>query len=109
MRGDANDRQLMMELYNIKERARELRDSEEYVKRLIHARMNELQTNSLATRDFVCRRDIRRAEFIDRQQVPPEVWQQYAYATVYPTLHVRRRHRLNRNIDIVDFNDERDL
>lgn len=86
---------LLDELYNIKIAKAQLKTEEALIKNLIHQHMNGRNTNILITDDFVCRRDIRSLEHMKKDLVPQEVWDEYVYVTVFPTLNIKKRHNFN--------------
>ena len=85
----------MEELYNIKLAKAELKNTETYIRGLIHQHMNNRDTNILITDDYICKRDIRSLEHMKKDLVPTEIWNEYVFVTVFPTINIKKRHNFN--------------
>jgi len=81
---------LIGQLDNVREQRRILDQQEAYIKKKVNLFMNENNTNQVATPTYLCTRSIRPRTSVHKEDIPPEIWDQYLRRSYYSTLSTRR-------------------
>lgn len=78
-------------LHNIRRQMRELQNQEKSIKNYIHQYMTRYNTNSFTTNYWICQRKLREREQITKDNVPQEIWEEYATPVIFPVLLFKSR------------------
>jgi hypothetical protein len=82
---------LLADLYETKQAIRAMTAREAKLRRQLHEMMNARFSNSLETGQYLCIRDVQEREHIGRDDIPTELWDEYARVKRFPVLKVIRR------------------
>jgi hypothetical protein len=83
--------ELVSDLVSVREQMSALRAREAELKHAIHRDMNALYTNTITTHNgFLCTRKVMRTKTIRRENVPEEIWLEYAQERDAVQLFVKR-------------------
>ena len=80
---------LMEDLFQVKRILREMKYREEFLKERLNLEMDLRQTNMIRTDYFQVKRRTQTREFIHKNDVPEEVWQQLATPTTFWVMNVK--------------------
>jgi hypothetical protein len=77
------------ELLTTRNQIKQLRHREERLTMYIHDQMNQRRTNRIDTPSTLCHRSVVSRTIMKKDNVPPEIWQEYAEPIEYIRLMVR--------------------
>lgn len=86
---DDEERELLIDFSRVKQLKSEILAAEKMIKDRINNLMNDRGVEVLTTPEFVCKRDVRSTEYVKKDLVPEDIWDEYALVTVYRVLQLK--------------------
>jgi hypothetical protein len=80
----------LKKLIKVRHKLKKLEKKEKRLKQAIHSDMNQLGVNDVEFQNIIAKRQNRVRSIIRKQNVPEDIWEEYAEAVVFPVLTAKR-------------------